>query len=146
MQKAVRDIRELQLKDTTVTPYFQYLEEHKLPTSETESRRIVLECEKFEVIDGVLYHDNPVDSSQWCVVVPSDIRQTLLAESHSSVFSGHFSERKIYERLRRRYWWRGMRSDVRRFCRSCISCASRKGPGRAVRPPFHPIPVKKPFH
>ena len=38
-----------------------------------------------------------------------------------------------------------MRSDVRRFCRACISCASRKGPGRAVRPPLSPIPVKKPF-
>lgn len=78
-------------------------EEEKLPTSETESRRVVLECEKLEVIDGVLHHDNPVDPGQWCVVVPSNLRQTLLAESHSSVFSGHFSERKIYERLRRRY-------------------------------------------
>ena len=37
MQKATREIRELQLKDTTLTPYFQYLEEHKLPTSETIS-------------------------------------------------------------------------------------------------------------
>ena len=88
------------MKDTTLTPYFQYLEEHKLPTSETESRRIVLECEKLEVIDGILHHDNPVDSSQWCVVVPSDLRQLLLSEAHSSIFSGHFSERKIYERLR----------------------------------------------
>ena len=146
MQKASREIRELQLKDTTLTPYFQYLEEHKLPTSETESRRIVLECEKLEVIDGILHHDNPVDSSQWCVVVPSDLRPLLLSEAHSSIFSGHFSERKIYERLRRQYWWRGMRADVRRFCRACITCASRKGPGRAVRPPLNPIPVKKPFH
>ena len=146
IQKAAREIRELQLKDTTLTPYFRYLEEQKLPTSETESRRIVLECEKLEVIDGVLHRDNPVDSSQWCVVVPSDLRQKLLTEAHSSVFSGHFSERKIYERLRRQYWWWGMRADVRRFCRGCISCVSRKGPGRAVRPPLHPIPVKKPFH
>ena len=54
-----------------------------------------MESEKLEVIDGVLHHDNPVDSSQWCVVVPSDLRQRLLAKSHSSIFSGHFSERKI---------------------------------------------------
>ena len=74
--------------------------EQKLPSNESESRRIVLECEKLEVIDGVLHHHNPVDSSQWCVVVPSDLRQTLLAEAHSSVFSGHFSERKIHEQLR----------------------------------------------
>ena len=146
MQKAALEIRELQLKDATLTPYFKYLEEQTLPSCESEARRIVLECEKLEVIDGVLYHDNPVDSTQWCVVVPSDLRQTLLTEAHSSVFSGHFSERKIYERLRRQYWWRGMRADVRRFCRACINCASRKGPGRAVRTPLNPIPVKKPFH
>ena len=102
MQTATQEIYELQLKDTTLTPYFQYLEEQKLPIDESESRRIVLECEKLEIIDGVLHHDNPVDSSQWCVVVPSHLRQTLLAEAHSSVFSGHFLERKIYERLRHR--------------------------------------------
>ena len=39
-----------------------------------------------------------------------------------------------------------MRADVRRFCRGCLSCASRKGPGRGVRPPLQPIPVKQPFH
>ena len=50
MQKVAR---ELQLNDTTLTPY---LEKHKLPTSETESQRIVLECEKLEVIDGILHH------------------------------------------------------------------------------------------
>ena len=44
------------------------------------------------MIDGVLYHDKPVNPSQWCVVVPSDLRQTLLTEAHASVFSGHFSE------------------------------------------------------
>ena len=93
MQKAALEIHELQLKDATLTPYFKYLEEQTLPSCESVVWRIVLECEKLEVIDGVLYHDNPVDSTQWCVVVPSDLRQTLLTEARSSVFSGHFSER-----------------------------------------------------
>ena len=74
------------------------------------------------------------------------MKQNLLSEAHAGLFSGHLSERKIYDRLRRQYWWRGMRTDVRRFCRSCISCVSRRGPGRAVRPPLCPIPVEKPFH
>ena len=39
-----------------------------------------------------------------------------------------------------------MRAEVRRFCRSCLSCASRKGPGQAIRPPLQPIPTKGPFH
>ena len=44
------------------------------------------------------------------------------------------------------YWWKGMRADVHHFCRSCLVCASRKGPGRSFRPPLTPIPVGGPFH
>ena len=39
-----------------------------------------------------------------------------------------------------------MRADVRRFCRACLSCASRKGPGRGIGPLLPPIPVRGPFH
>lgn len=43
-------------------------------------------------------------------------------------------------------WWYGMRSDVRRFYRGCLTCATQKGPGRGIRPLLQPIPVKGPFH
>ena len=99
-----------------------------------------------EVIDGVLQHDSAADQLQWCIAVPKELQQDLIAEAHASLFSGHLSERKVYDRLRRRFWWQGMRADVRRFCRGCLNCVSRRGPGRAVRPPLQPIPVLKPFH
>lgn len=79
-------------------------------------------------------------------MVPKLLRQELLAENHSTIYAGHLSERKVYDRLRRVYWWPSMRADVRRFCRGCLSCASRKGPGRGIRPLLQPIPVRGPFH
>ena len=30
---------------------------------------------------------------------------------------------------------------MRRYCRSCLVCASRKGTGRAIRPALQPLPV-----
>ena len=39
-----------------------------------------------------------------------------------------------------------MRSDVCRYCRSCLTCASRRGTGRKIHPPLQPIPVGGPFH
>ena len=39
-----------------------------------------------------------------------------------------------------------MRADVRRYCRSCLICATRKGTGRASRPPLQPKPVSGQFH
>ena len=39
-----------------------------------------------------------------------------------------------------------MRADVRRYCRGCLPCASRKGTRRTFKPPLQPIPVGGPFH
>ena len=39
-----------------------------------------------------------------------------------------------------------MCGDVERFCRSCLECVTRRGPGRSMRPPLTTIPVGGPFH
>ena len=39
-----------------------------------------------------------------------------------------------------------MHADMKRHCRSCLTCATRKGTGRAFKPPLQPIPVGRPFH
>ena len=146
LKESLTEIRELQLKDPELAVYITYLEQKVLPENDSVAKRIVLESKRMELIDGVLHREDVADSSRWCVVVPCELRSNLLKEAHSCVFSGHFSERKVYDRLRRSYWWHGMRSDVRKFCRGCLNCATRKGPGRGIRPPLQPIPVKGPFH
>ena len=53
---------------------------------------------------------------------------------------------RTVELLKWRYWCRIMRADVRKHCRSCVTCASRDGPGRPLRPNLQPIPVGGPFN
>ena len=146
LNESLEKIREVQLKDPDLALYFAYLECHTLPEDESIAKRIVLESKRLEVIDQVLHREDTSDPGRWCVVVPRELRSVLLEEAHAGVFAGHFSEQKVYARLRKSYWWYGMRTDVRRFCRGCLNCASRKGPGRALCPPLQPIPVKGPFH
>ena len=62
------------------------------------------------------------------------------------IFAGHFSELKVYDKLCRLYWWPKMRAKVRNFYRSCLNCALRKGPGRAVHLTLQLIPMMEPFH
>ena len=82
------------------------------------------------MLDGVLYYDNPtLPGGKLCLVVPDAERETLLREVHAGKFSGHFAEKRVYDLLRRQYWWKGMRADVRKYCRSCLTCATRKGTG-----------------
>ena len=140
-QVALQEIRDMQLKDSDLAGYLAYLESNTLPDEASIAKKIVMESRRMEVIDGVLYREDVSNPGRWCMVVPKPLRQELLEENHSSAFAGHFSERKVYDRLRRTYWWFGMRSDVRKFCRGCLSCASRKGPGRGIRPLLQPIPV-----
>ena len=70
------------------------------------------------------------------------MRLHLLHETHGGRFAGHFGEKRVYDLLRRYYWW----ADVRRHCHAYLVCASGKGTDRASRPPLQPIPVGGPFH
>ena len=83
-------------------------------------------------------------TGRWCIVVPKKLRSQLLTEAHSGCFGGHFSERKVYDS--RSYWWYGLRRVVRKFCRSCLNCVTRRGPDHSYRPPLMPIPLRGPFH
>ena len=69
-----------------------------------------------------------------------------MKEVHGGYFARHFAEKRTFELLERRYWWRIMRADVKKHCRSCITCASRDGPGRPLRPNLQQIPVGGPFN
>ena len=123
-----------------------FLEEGELPDDPKLAKRMVLEQSQYDLIDDILHHENPVDPGCWRQVVPPALREKLLNESHGGKFSGHFAEKKMYDTLRKSYWWPGMRKDVRTHCRSCLNCATRKGTGRAGRPPLQQIPVEGPFH
>ena len=140
------EIGQLQRKDEELAPIFKYLEDNALPSDMCQATKLALESSRFDIIDGVLYYENPDTPGSWRIAVPRQIRLTLLKEAHSGKFAGHFAERKIYSTLKKKYWWSRMRSDIREHCRSCLTCASRKGPGRSERPSLQPIPVGGPFH
>ena len=140
------EYREEQYQDPDFKPIIDYLQKGVLPEDDKVARKIVLHNDNFDVIDGLLQHENPNFPGRWCVAIPKEKRADLIREAHDGRFSGHFAEKRIYELLRRRYWWPGMRADVRKYCRSCLVCASRKGSGHTNRPALQPIPVGGPFH
>ncbi|KAJ0802805.1 putative nucleotidyltransferase, Ribonuclease H [Helianthus annuus] len=63
----------------------------------------------------------------WCgkrLCVPDDstLRESLLAEAHSSPFSIHPGSTKMYRDLRQNFWWNGMKEDVARYVSKCLTC------------------------
>ena len=79
------------------------------------------------------------DGSLWYrgrVVVPqlTDLREEILREFHYSRFSVHLGDTKMYQDLRRQYYWSGMKrhvgdlfDDVSRVSRLRLSTRSQQG-------------------
>ena len=76
----------------------------------------MVESKLFSVIEGVLHREDPMFPSRNCVVVPLSLRVALMKEAHQGRFAGHLAQKKVYDRLRRYVWWRGVRTDIHDFC------------------------------
>ena len=119
-----RFLGSLQRDDPKLLPYFSYLEDGILPDDENESRGLVLSRDKFEVINGILYHIETDKTLR--VIPPESLRRKLFDEAHGGQFGGHLRDAKMHSLLSRHYWWQGMRTDICRWCRACITCAIRQ--------------------
>ena len=69
----------------------------------------------------------------------------MFEEAHSGKFGAHLRDAKVHGELSKHYWWPKKRSDISKWCQSCLVCAIRY-PGRAAHPTLTPIPVEGPFH
>ena len=133
---------ERQLSDSELQPILEYLTEGKLPEEDKLARVITLTQSHYTTVDGILYRVQPDGTLR--IVPPVSDRESLFKEAHSGAFAGHLRDAKVYGELARHYWWPKMRSDILRWCRSCLVCATRRL-GYAVNPPLIPIPVSGPF-
>ena len=140
------ELAKKQQEDPELASIFVYLQNGVLPENEVAARRLVLERSRYSIVDGILHYEHPDVPGVLRCAVPLCLREQLLKEAHGGKFAGHFAKRKIYKTLRKKYWWNGMHADVQKYCRACLECATRKGPGRGTRPPLNPIPIGGPFH
>ena len=137
---------EKQYRDQDFRPLIDYLKDGILPGDDKEAKKVVLVSKCCDMIYGILHHEKQNLPERWCTAIPRGRRHELIQEAHVGRFSGHFAEKRIFELLRRLYWWPGMRADVRKYCRSCMVSASRKGTGRCIKPALQLILVGGPFH
>lgn len=139
------ELMKQQMEDENLQAVRRYLVEGSLPEDEAKAKKMVLEKERFSLLEGVLYYVDAGGQHRLRIVVPKSMRETLMKETHSGPFGGHFAARGLYNTLSRLYWWDGMFGDVVRWCRSCLTCAAYQGCGQRAKPALQPIPVGAPF-
>jgi hypothetical protein len=57
-----------------------------------------------------------------CVPDVDHLREKILQEAHDSTYSIHLGSTKMYQNLKERYWWYGMKRDVAAHVALCDVC------------------------
>ncbi|GJX20968.1 putative reverse transcriptase domain-containing protein [Tanacetum coccineum] len=76
----------------------------------------------FEIrTNGIRYHNNRI----W-LPLHGGLRDLIMQESHKSKYSIHPGSTKMYQDLKRFYWWPNMKADITTYVNKCLTCAKVK--------------------
>ncbi|GJR93157.1 putative reverse transcriptase domain-containing protein, partial [Tanacetum coccineum] len=71
--------------------------------------------------DGTLYLNN----RSW-ILCYGDLRALIMHESHKSKYSIHPGSDKMYQDLKKLYWWPNMKAEIATYVSKCLTCAKVK--------------------
>jgi hypothetical protein len=85
---------------------------------------------------GVLWFNNRI-------VVPKNhqLRKQILDEAHLSKFSIHPGSTKMYQDLRRNFWWTRMKREIAKYVCECDTCQRVKASHLKVSGTLQPLPI-----
>ncbi|GJT80827.1 putative reverse transcriptase domain-containing protein [Tanacetum coccineum] len=55
-----------------------------------------------------------------------DLRSVIMRESHKSKYSIHPGSEKMYQDMKKLYWWPNMKADIATYVSKCLTCAKVK--------------------
>jgi hypothetical protein len=70
-----------------------------------------------------------------------DLQKTILREAHDSAYSIHPGSTKMYQDLKHRYWWYGMKRDVAAHVALCDTCHKVKAEHQRLAGLLQPLKV-----
>jgi hypothetical protein len=99
-----QEIREGQLNDEKIKEYKILIGLGKVPDFTKDKQ-------------GTVWFRNRI-----CVPEIDHLCETILREAHDSAYSIHLGSTKMYQDLKQKYWWYGMKKDVASHVALCDIC------------------------
>ncbi|XP_047997557.1 uncharacterized protein LOC125235150 [Leguminivora glycinivorella] len=117
LTRSPAEIRCDQLKDELVAKIVHALEGTDCENATYWSNKGYL------VNKGLLYRYNPSEECEEAqLVVPQHEYANVLATYHDHPLAGHYGIEKTYQRIARRYYWKGMRKYIESYVKNCLPC------------------------
>ena len=67
--------------------------------------------------DGILHFKGKL-----CILDDAQFKEQLLSEAHATSYSVHPGATKMYQDLKGRFWWSGMKTEVAEYVAKCLTC------------------------
>eukprot|EP00112_Aurelia_sp_Birch-Aquarium-sp1_P019450 Seg4814.2 transcript_id=Seg4814.2/GoldUCD/mRNA.D3Y31 product="Gypsy retrotransposon integrase-like protein 1" protein_id=Seg4814.2/GoldUCD/D3Y31 len=143
-------VKELQRQDPSLQDLINHFETGEIPEDSISARRLMATNNDYLLEEGILYHlDKGRARSRNVVriqlVIPRSLKDEVMLSLHEEITSGHLAFQRTYLKIKERYFWKGMYSEIEKWCASCVDCATKKTPRNLGKAPLQPIPVEGPF-
>ena len=78
-----------------------------------------------------------------CVPNDEDLKKELMIEAHCTPYLVHPGSSKMFQDLRKVYWWTNMRREIAHFVEQCLTCqqvkAEHQRPSGLLKPLLIPV-------
>ena len=103
------------------------------------TRNLLAQWNRLQLVDRVLYRlweSEDGSSTRSQLVIPRHLIPDVLEALHDAPTAGHLGTTKTAAKIRERFYWPGLQTDVENWCRQCPKCVTKKPPMRAARAPL----------
>lgn len=125
-----------ELQDTAALQRDQSQDDNIKKLKSSKEGKLLLQMD-----NGIIY-GKMNDSQRWVIVLPSTWVKTIVTGVH--VQYGHPGIFKTFEQLKRFFFWKYMRRDVKNIIRSCDLCQRVKYGTRRMEGVFHMVEASRP--
>lgn len=92
----------------------------------------------FKIVNGALMFRDRI-----CVPQDDELRNKILSEAHNTLYTAHPGSVKMYQDVKKSYWWSGMKNDIADYVARCLTCQQVKAEHQRPSGLLQPLEIPK---